>query len=95
MVVQPRAKGYVARSSKSGVTAFGSSAIAAAENARHMAMAMFRPETWPAMLLVRIDGPRSSTIVMQPFDRPVAIEAAGSELGWRLAALAGSDEGTE
>jgi hypothetical protein len=69
VIVTPRGNGYVAKSTEPEITALGSSAERAAENARLTATAMLEPQSRPSMLLVRINEPKQCTIVMQPIDK--------------------------
>jgi hypothetical protein len=72
--VTPRGSGYVARADGSKVTALGSSASEAAENARLIAVGPAAKGNVPPMLVVRLDEPGRSIYIMQPADRPVSLE---------------------
>jgi hypothetical protein len=72
--VTPRGSGYIARADGSSVTAVGSSAAEAAENARLLAVRPGSAGELPLMLIVRLDEPGRSVFVMQPAQRPVSFE---------------------
>jgi hypothetical protein len=94
MVAQRRGKRFVARSSTPDITALGLSAASAAENARLMAVAMLDRTDRPATLLLRIEGAGVSTLVMQPFDKPVSIDAEGTQRGRLHESSSGGDAKT-
>jgi predicted pyridoxine 5'-phosphate oxidase superfamily flavin-nucleotide-binding protein len=71
-------KGYLAESRVPFVTATGSSAEEAVENARLIALGVSDTTERPSddeMLIVRIDEPNGSTIVMQPIRKPFSLDA--------------------
>jgi hypothetical protein len=80
LTVTPREKGYVAKSSEQDITAFGKTAADAAENARKMAVAAIETEARPEVLLLRVDEPGLSTVIMQPLDRPVSLAATAVDV---------------
>lgn len=92
IVVALRGKSYVAESREPAITALGSSAVEATENARLAALALFAKRSRPTMLLVRLSEPGSCTIVMQPIEKAFSI-AADDKPEWRYIASVTNDGG--
>jgi hypothetical protein len=92
LVVTPRGKGYVAVSRDPALTAVGSSAVEAAENARVTALALFAKASRPNKMLVRINQPGVCTIAMQPIEKPFSFEP-NDEPEWRYVASVRGDGG--
>jgi hypothetical protein len=89
--VCPRGKGYVAQSIAPEVTALGSSPEEAVESARLVALDLLAKVHRPKMLIVYLDEPGISTIVMQPIDSAFALAAVAKETGWRYIASVPND----
>jgi hypothetical protein len=87
VTVTPRGNGYIAQSKIPKLTALGASAEEAAENARVMALERLGADERPPMLLVRVHDVRCRTIVMQPIDRPVQLDAARRNSEWRTTGM--------
>jgi hypothetical protein len=92
LIVTPRGNGYVAKAMEPTITALGTSPEQAVENARLMAIAMGNGEGRASMLLVRIDEPRRSTIVMQPLGKTFSLKAIDGEVSWRYLASVTTDD---
>jgi hypothetical protein len=92
LVVIPRGKGFVAESRDPAVTALGSSAEEATENARLAALALFEKGRRPDMLIVRLNEPGLCTIVMQPLQKTFSI-TADDKPEWRYIASVTNDGG--
>jgi hypothetical protein len=94
LLVTPRGKGYIAESRDPAVTALGSSAEEATENARRAALSLFSKGPRPTMLIVRLSEPGLRTIVMQPIDEPFSI-AGEDKPEWRYIASVTKDDGPQ
>jgi hypothetical protein len=92
LVVIPRGKGFAAESRDPAVTALGSSAEEATENARLAALALFAKGLRPNMLIVRLNEPGLCTIVMQPLEKAFSI-TADTQPEWRYIASVTNDGG--
>jgi hypothetical protein len=81
--VRALGRGYLAESQAPTITAAGSSAEEAAENARLMALDVATLAGQPSAntLMVRIDEPDRCVITMQSLDQPFSLEAAGKANG--------------
>jgi hypothetical protein len=88
LTVASRGKGYVAYSDLAEITAMGSTPTEAAENARLTATSAIPAPSRPTMLLVNVDEPGVSTIVLQPLDEPVSLDAFAEHQQWRYIASA-------
>jgi hypothetical protein len=87
LTVKQRGKRFVASSDAHDITSVAQTPADAAECARKMALAACGKEGRNAVLLLRVDEPGKSTIVLQPLDRPVALDgAAKAEASWRYIA---------
>jgi hypothetical protein len=75
--------GYLAESQEPLLTAAGTSAEEAAENARVMALdfAALAGQRYANTLIVRIDEPGRCVIAMQSLEQPFSLEAAGKAYG--------------
>jgi hypothetical protein len=92
LVVTPRGKSFVAESREPAVTALGSSAVEAAENARLAALAFFAKRPRPTVLIVRLSEPGLSTIVMQPLREVFSVTREDTP-NWRYIASVTDDGG--
>jgi hypothetical protein len=92
LVVMPRGKRFVAESHDPAVTALGSSAEEAAENARLAALARLEKGRLPKMLIVRLNEPGVCTIVMQPLQKAFSI-TTDDKPEWRYIASVTSSGG--
>jgi hypothetical protein len=81
-----RGSRWVAECGAPLVTAVGASAEQAAENARLMALASFTRTTQPSMVLIRIEDPETSKILMQPMDEEISLEPSAGRRKWRYVA---------
>jgi hypothetical protein len=86
LAVIQRGKGYIAQSSEPEITALGKTPQDAAENARRMAASLLGKDARAMTLLLRVDEPGVSTIVMQPLGNPVSLDATRNERDWHYVA---------
>jgi hypothetical protein len=86
LAVVVRGKGYIAQSSEPEITALGNTAQDAAENGRQMAASVLGNDARRMTLLLRIDQPGVSTIVMQPLANPVSLDVMRSDRDWHYVA---------
>jgi len=92
LIVTPRGNGYVAKATAPTITAVGATPEQAVENARLMAISLCNPDGRSSMLLVRIDEPRQSTIVMQPIGKTFSLKAIDGEVAWRYLATVTAED---
>ena len=88
--VTQRGNGYVAKSDEHDITSVAKSPVDAAENARKMALLALGKAARAAVLLLRVDEPGKSTIVLQPLDRPVSLAVDNVNASWRYIATISS-----
>jgi hypothetical protein len=86
LAVVPRGQGYVAQSNELKISAVAATAVDAAESGRLMALAMLGKDACDAMLLLRVDEPDVSRIVMQPLSRTVSLDAETNDRDWHYVA---------
>jgi hypothetical protein len=92
LIVTPCGNAYVAKAAEPTITAVGASPEQAVENARLAAVSIDDPDRRLSMLLVRIDEPRRSTIVMQPIGKMFSLAAIDGEVAWRYLATITTDD---
>ena len=75
--------GYIAESTDPVVTALGTTATEAAENARSMAILVLNAQgrSTPTTLIVRIEEAERDAIAMQSINKIFSLDAAASDLG--------------
>ncbi len=78
LVVTRRPSGYVATSREPEIVAMGSSAVQAAENGVLAMQAILGRTSRLPTLILRVERPGRSTIVMQALDKPIRLDAAGA-----------------
>jgi len=79
LLIVPRRSGYVATSREPAIVAMGRSAMAAAENGvRAVRTILSKTDVLPA-LIIRVERPGHTTIVMQPIDQPISLDVDGSD----------------
>lgn len=93
--VVPRGNGYLAKCLNPEIAAVGASPSDAAENARQTAIAAVPKSDCPSMLLVRIQEPGRSTIIMQSMYAIVSLDNFGNETPWRYLASVGDNRSAE
>jgi hypothetical protein len=76
LIVSVRGDGYVADCRVPMISALGSSAAEAAENARVEALLVFGKSDRPSSVIVRIDEPGYTTVVVQPADEPISLRVS-------------------
>jgi hypothetical protein len=86
LAVVVRGKGYIAQSSEPEITALGKTAQDAAENARRMAESVLGKDAHRMTLLLRVDEPGVSTIVMQPLANPISLNVIRGDRDWHYVA---------
>jgi hypothetical protein len=84
--VTPRNIGYVAESLIPEVSAEGSSAQEAAENARLVALALYPKGARPDVLIVCVKEPGACTIIMQSINKALSLAPQADAGDWRYIA---------